>query len=157
VNLPGSWSGSPEIQRAYQWRRCDSAGANCVDITAATGTTYTLTAADVGRTIRVRETATNADGTGSADSAATAVVKVKPGTIAGTVKSSRKAPIAAATVNCGSAGTATTSATGAYSIVKVPPGTYTCTASANGYAPKSQKVTVSAGQPTTANFSLVPR
>jgi uncharacterized delta-60 repeat protein len=154
---PGTWSGSETITRSYQWRRCDSAGANCIDIASATGTTYTLTAADVGRAIRVVETAMNAYGGGSADSAATAAVKVKPGTIAGSVKSSRKAPIAAAMVNCGSAGTATTSATGAYSIANVPPGTYTCTASANGYAPKSQKVTVSSGQPTTANFSLVPR
>ena len=155
--IPGEWSGSIPIQRTYQWRRCDSAGANCTDITAATGTTYTLTAADVGRKIRIRETATNASGDGSADSPATAAVKVKPGTIAGTVTSSRKAPIAGATVNCGSAGTATTSATGAYSIANAPPGTYTCTASANGYAPKSQKVTVSSGQQPTANFSLVRR
>jgi uncharacterized delta-60 repeat protein len=153
----GAWSGSPEIQGTYQWRRCDSAGANCTDIAAATATTYTLTAADIGRTIRVRETATNAHGGSSVDSAATAAVKVKPGTIAGTVKSSRKAPIAGATVNCGSAGTATTSATGAYSIANAPPGTYTCAASANGYAPKSQKVTVSSGQQTSANFSLVRR
>ena len=157
VNLPGSWSGSPEIQLTYQWRRCDPDGANCVDIASATATTYTLTAADVGRTIWVRETARNTYGAGSADSAATAAVKVKPGTIAGTVKSSRKAPIAGATVNCGSAGTATTSATGAYSIADAPPGTHACTASANGCAPKSQKVTVSSGQQTTANFSLVPR
>jgi Carboxypeptidase regulatory-like domain len=148
---------SAPIQRTYQWRRCDSAGANCLDIASATDTTYTLTAADIGRTIRVHETATNAYGGDSADSPATATVKVKPGTIAGTVKSSRKAPIAAATVNCGSAGTATTSATGAYSIANAPPGTYTCTASANGYAPNSQQVKVSSGQQTTANFSLVPR
>jgi uncharacterized delta-60 repeat protein len=157
VNPPGTWTGSTPMERTYQWRRCDWAGANCTDIAAATATTYTLTAADVGRTIQVLETATNAYGTGSADSAATAAVKVKPGTIAGTVKSSKKAPIAGATVNCGSAGTATTSATGAYSIANAPPGTYTCAASANGYAPKSQKVTVSSGQQTTANFSLVPR
>lgn len=155
--IPGEWSGSTPITHSYQWRRCDSAGANCVDIASATGTSYTLTAADVGRTIGVRETATNTYGAGWADSAATAAVKVKPGTIAGTVKSSRKAPIAGATVNCGSAGTATTSATGAYSIANVPPGTYTCTASATGYVPRSQKVSVSSGQQTTANFSLVRR
>jgi uncharacterized delta-60 repeat protein len=81
----GAWAGSIPISHSFQWRRCDSAGAKCVDIAAATATTYTLTAADVGRTIRVRETAMNAHGAGSADSAATAVVKAKPGAIAGTV------------------------------------------------------------------------
>ena len=39
------------------------AGANCADIAGATGSTYTLSAADVGATIRVVVTATNAAGT----------------------------------------------------------------------------------------------
>ena len=72
---PGTWSGSTPMSRSYQWRRCDSAGANCLDIAGASATTYVLVAADVGHTIRVRETATNADGQSSADSAATAVIK----------------------------------------------------------------------------------
>ena len=38
----GAWTGSTPINRGYQWRRCDSAGANCVDIAAATATTYAL-------------------------------------------------------------------------------------------------------------------
>ena len=75
----GAWTGSTPISHDYQWRRCDSAGANCVDIAAATATTYTLTAADVGHTIRVRETATNAYGQGSVDSAATAMVNASGG------------------------------------------------------------------------------
>ena len=78
----GAWTGSTPINHGYQWRRCDSAGADCVDIAAATTATYALAAADVGHTIRVRETASNAYGEGSADSAATAVIKAKPGTIA---------------------------------------------------------------------------
>ena len=52
------------MNRSYQWRRCDSAGANCLDIAAASAPTYALVAADVGHTIRVRETATNAYGQG---------------------------------------------------------------------------------------------
>ena len=28
----GAWTGSTPINHGYQWRRCDSAGANCVDI-----------------------------------------------------------------------------------------------------------------------------
>jgi uncharacterized delta-60 repeat protein len=77
---PGSWSGSTPMNRSYQWRRCDPAGANCLDIAAASATTYVLVAADVGHTIRVREVATNSYGHSSVDSAATAVVATKPGT-----------------------------------------------------------------------------
>jgi hypothetical protein len=51
----------PTVQR--QWLRCDPAGANCSDIPGATTTEYTPTEADVAHTIRVRETATDGDGT----------------------------------------------------------------------------------------------
>ena len=51
---------------AYQWQRCDAAGATASTIAGATGTTYTLTAADVGSTIRVVVTATNAGGIAAA-------------------------------------------------------------------------------------------
>ena len=32
---PGTWNGTPPITYGYQWRRCDSAGANCVEHRAA--------------------------------------------------------------------------------------------------------------------------
>ena len=154
----GAWAGSIPISHSFQWRRCDPAGANCIDIAAATGTTYTLTAADVDRTIRVRETATNAYGTGSAHSAATGVVKAKPGVIAGTVLSKGpKAGIPSASVSCGAGCSATTAAGGSYSIPNVTPGRYTCTASASGYRPSTQTVTVASGKTTTANFNLARR
>ncbi len=70
----GTWSGSTPITYANQWRRCDSAGANCADVAGATGSTYVLGSADVGATMRVAVTATNAVGTSSAVSAPTAVV-----------------------------------------------------------------------------------
>jgi subtilisin family serine protease len=70
----GSWTGEPSAY-AYQWTRCDTAGAGCAPINGATGQTYTLAAADVGHTLRVQETATNEAGTSSpASSSATAVV-----------------------------------------------------------------------------------
>jgi hypothetical protein len=150
----GTWSGSSPIEPTYQWRRCDWAGANCADITAATATTYTLTAADVGHTIRVRETATNAYGQSSVDSAATAAVKPRPGAIAGSVRATNGAAIANASVGCGSGYSAKTASDGSYSIPNVAPTKYSCTASANGYRPSTQTVTVTSGQPTTANFKL---
>ena len=70
----GAWSGSPVPTVSDQWQRCDSGGANCVDIAGATGLSYVLAAADVGSTVRVNETATNSAGSSSAATAASAVV-----------------------------------------------------------------------------------
>ncbi len=68
---PGTWSGTPAITYAYQWRRCDAAGNACVDIVGQTATTYTLVATDVGKTLRISVTASNAGGSATAVSAAT--------------------------------------------------------------------------------------
>ena len=73
----GTWSGSP-TGYASQWRRCDTGGANCVDVSGATGATYATATADVGTTLRVAVTATNAYGSASSTSAATAVVSAAP-------------------------------------------------------------------------------
>lgn len=70
----GSWVGQQPITYTYHWRRCDTAGANCSDISGATAKTYVLTAADLGTTLRVRVTAHNARGAVSATSPATDVV-----------------------------------------------------------------------------------
>jgi fibronectin type 3 domain-containing protein len=70
----GSWSGTEPIGFAFAWMRCDGGGANCVAIAGATNTTYVLQDADVGARIRVLVTASNAEGTGSALSAATDIV-----------------------------------------------------------------------------------
>jgi subtilisin family serine protease len=76
----GSWSNTP-TGYAYQWKRCDSAGANCAGITGATGQSYTLGATDVGATLRVAVTASNSAGASApATSAATAVVQAAPAT-----------------------------------------------------------------------------
>jgi len=65
----GSWGGTTPISYTYAWLRCDPAGANCVTLSGTTGDTYKLTAPDVGKTVRSRVTATNADGSAQALSA----------------------------------------------------------------------------------------
>jgi hypothetical protein len=69
----GSWTGAP-TGFAYQWERCDSAGANCAAVAGASGPTYVVTSADVGFRLRVVVTATNAGGAGTSASAPTAPV-----------------------------------------------------------------------------------
>ena len=70
----GTWSGSTPIGYAFQWRHCDSAGASCANVTGATSSSYALSSSDVGFTIRVVVTASNAYGSSTATSDATAPV-----------------------------------------------------------------------------------
>jgi len=86
----GSWSNNATFY-SYQWEDCDSAGNNCSAITGATTQTYTLTATDVGHTVRVSETASNTAGPGSpAISPATGVVKASSATSAPSLSSRPK-------------------------------------------------------------------
>jgi hypothetical protein len=72
----GTWAGTATIAYTRQWKRCNSAGASCTNISGATGTTYTLTATDVGKTVKATWTATNSLGSATADTALSAVVNV---------------------------------------------------------------------------------
>ena len=74
----GTWAGTATIIYARQWKRCDSVGGSCTNISGATGTTYTLVTADVGSTIKLTVTATNGVGNTAADAATTAVVAPLP-------------------------------------------------------------------------------
>jgi hypothetical protein len=76
------WSNAP-TSYSYQWQRCDRAGGHCHAIAGAKGSSYTLSAADVGSTIRVLETASNARAKSvAAPSHVTAVVTPPaPGTL----------------------------------------------------------------------------
>jgi hypothetical protein len=74
----GTWSGTPPFTYANQWRRCNASGASCSDIAGATSSTYALTPADIGSTIRVAVTASNSGGSDSATSSQTAVVTAIP-------------------------------------------------------------------------------
>jgi thermitase len=77
---PGTWSESPSSY-AYQWQRCDATGANCAAIAGATAQTYALGASDLGTTLRVSVTASNAAGSSTpASSAQSAVVQAGIGT-----------------------------------------------------------------------------
>jgi hypothetical protein len=71
----GDWS-PVGASYAYQWQR--DAGSGFADIPGATSASYTLVRADVGATLRVRVTASNVDGSGSAVSAATGAVVAPP-------------------------------------------------------------------------------
>ena len=77
TELRGSWSNEPTGFK-YQWLQCSSLGEGCLPIPAATGQTYVPAVGDVGHTIKVEETASNAGGSGSATSAATAVIASRP-------------------------------------------------------------------------------
>jgi hypothetical protein len=70
---PGTWTAA-DATFTYQWQRCDSAGANCVDVPGANAQTYAVTSADVAATLVVVVTAANRFGAPTAASAATAVV-----------------------------------------------------------------------------------
>lgn len=68
----GTWDNAPTSYR-YRWLRCNQNGNSCV-LLASDGQTYRVGQADVGRTLRVRVTAVNADGATNARSEQTDVV-----------------------------------------------------------------------------------
>ncbi len=70
----GTWSGTPPLEYAYQWQRCESSGGSCEEIAGATGSSVLLGHSEVGKTIRVLVTATNAAGHATTSSTPTAAV-----------------------------------------------------------------------------------
>lgn len=75
----GQWTGKQPITYSYRWLRCEAqTGTNCSEISGATNTTYAVTGADVGRSLRVRVTARNDGGSQSAISAQRNVVGGSP-------------------------------------------------------------------------------
>lgn len=75
----GSWTSALTPTYSYQWLRCAS---GCAAIAGANGSSYSLTnSGDVGATIEVRVTATNAGGSASAISPATLAVQQASGPV----------------------------------------------------------------------------
>ena len=66
----GTWTNEP-TSFAYQWKRCNATGGECVAISGATSQAYTVAIADHGHALLVAVTAKNAFGEGTASSAAT--------------------------------------------------------------------------------------
>lgn len=73
----GSWTGLP-LTFGYAWDDCDTTGNNCTAITGATSSSYTLTASDVGQTVRSVVTASNPFGSGASSSDPTSPVTPLP-------------------------------------------------------------------------------
>jgi hypothetical protein len=96
------------------------------------------------------------DEQGSVGSVTHSVTVVDPtGSIAGSVSEfSKRQALPGATVDCGSGGSATTGTDGSFTLGGVTVGDYTCTASADGYRPESQVVTVSKDRTTIISFHL---
>jgi len=114
--------------------------------------TYAVTATASGHNSASQSVQVTAGQTSTANFA----LSPPPGAIAGTVRDAATgATIAGAAVTDGTR-SATTNASGGYSIANVSAGTYTVTATASGYNSASQSVQVTAGQTSTANFALSP-
>jgi hypothetical protein len=58
----GSWTGVGTIAYAYQWYRCNAAGAHCSSVHGATKTTYRLVRKDIAETIGFTVRATDSTG-----------------------------------------------------------------------------------------------
>jgi hypothetical protein len=73
----GAWTGEP-TSYSYRWQDCNALGEGCLNVSAATDSSYTLAASNVGSTVRVLVTATNEGGSTSISSTATALVAAIP-------------------------------------------------------------------------------
>jgi hypothetical protein len=95
----GEWTESP-TSYSYQWQRCNTMGSDCSNVSGATHSTYSLGSGDVGHTLRVVVKATNAGGTGSADSDLTQEVE-KPSIPPPTAPQNTSLPMISGTATLG--------------------------------------------------------
>ena len=100
----GAWTGSPSPTFSYRWLRCDASGNNPQVIAGASTVQYTVSAGDIGKTLRFEVTGTNSAGSSTQLSMQTAVVTSPPTTsiyLQNTANGSNAASVS--TVNSGGA------------------------------------------------------
>ncbi len=73
----GTWSNSP-LAYSYQWEDCNASGGECAPIPGAVNPRYTPRYSDEEHTLVVQVTATNANGSTTAATAATGIVPEQP-------------------------------------------------------------------------------
>ncbi|HTA36364.1 MAG TPA: hypothetical protein VK761_06580 [Solirubrobacteraceae bacterium] len=71
---PGGWSGTGPISYAYEWKLCDALGNTCEAISGASGSSLKLGPSEIGKTLAVVVTATNAAGSTSATSSLSGLI-----------------------------------------------------------------------------------
>jgi hypothetical protein len=71
----GSWTGSEPISYAYQWELCNALGKACEELKGATGSTLKLDPSEIGKTLALVVTATNAAGSTSVTSSVTGLIE----------------------------------------------------------------------------------
>jgi hypothetical protein len=120
-----TWSNAP-TRYAYQWQDCNSGGSACSSISGATRQTYTVATSDVGHTIVVTETASNAGGSGNPVASTPTAVVVGPS------PSPSQAAVTAAVADAGVADAGIASVTGdAVSTLVACTGTSACDVTAS--------------------------
>ena len=72
----GAWRGTRPFAYGYEWQRCDMEGRNCATIGGATSASYAPTSEDLGSTLRVSVSATNALGSATSTSEPTAPIAI---------------------------------------------------------------------------------
>jgi hypothetical protein len=70
-----TWHTTVDTRYGYQWQRCNTTGAACVDIAGARNLSYRLQTADARARLRVVTVATNVDGATTVATAPTAAIK----------------------------------------------------------------------------------
>jgi hypothetical protein len=63
TGLSGTWAGLSTIAYAFQWYRCNGAGAACASVHGATSPSYQLGDRDIGQTVGLAVMATDSTGT----------------------------------------------------------------------------------------------
>ncbi|HJQ73837.1 MAG TPA: hypothetical protein VJ814_03050 [Gaiellaceae bacterium] len=146
----GSWMHAP-TGYGYQWQRCSAGGAGCVNISGATGSTYVVTTADLGDTLRSVVVAYNAVGTSVAVASAPSSVVVVPPASTGAPLLSGVAAVGKTLTT--STGSWNTSVTFAYQWLRCAPNGSACTPISGATAATHVEVAADAGHRLQARVS----